>query len=184
VLVCISGREPWSTTASLVRGDQHPTAEWLAQQIAEAFPWDTAPRYLIRDNDGAYGQAFTNRVRRMGIRDRPIAPRSPWQNPYVERLIGTLRRECMDHVLIYGERHLSRLMKPARTSAWPKTHRYLGRCNDPEPSSRRQFCPDCIIATRGYDFQEGQVLKEGERDPTEPRDGDAETINLPSTSAF
>ena len=68
---------------------RHPTGEWLAQQIVEAFPWDTAPRYLIRDNDGAYGQAFTNRVRTMGIRDRPIAPRSPWQNPYVERLIGT-----------------------------------------------------------------------------------------------
>jgi hypothetical protein len=79
---------------------KHPTAEWLAQQIVEAFPWDTAPRYLIRDNDGAYGQAFTNRLRKMDIRDRPIAPRSPWQNPYVERLIGTLRRECLDHVLL------------------------------------------------------------------------------------
>jgi hypothetical protein len=67
---------------------KRPTAEWLARQIVEAFPWDTAPRYLIRDNDGAYGQAFTDRVRGMGIRDRPIAPRSPWQNPYVERLIG------------------------------------------------------------------------------------------------
>jgi transposase InsO family protein len=85
---------------------RHPTAEWLAQQIVEAFPWDMAPRYLIRDNDGAYGQAFTNRVRTMGIRDRPISPRSPWQNPYVERLIGTLRRDCLDHVLIFGERHL------------------------------------------------------------------------------
>src|SRR5262249_36995258 len=60
---------------------KHATAEWLAQQIVEAFPWDTAPHYLIRDNDGVYGQAFTNRVRRMGIRDRPIAARSPWQNP-------------------------------------------------------------------------------------------------------
>jgi transposase InsO family protein len=88
---------------------RHPTAEWLAQQIVEAFPWDAAPRYLIRDNDGAYGQAFTNRVRTMGIRDRPIAPRSPWQNPYVERLIGTLRRECLDHILIFGERHLRRI---------------------------------------------------------------------------
>ena len=75
----------------------HPTAEWLARQIVEAFPWDTAPRYLVRDNDAAYGQAFTNRIRTMGIRDRPIAPRSPWQNPYVERLIGTLRRDCFDH---------------------------------------------------------------------------------------
>ena len=89
---------------------RHPTAEWLAQQIVEAFPWDAAPRYLIRDNDGAYGQAFTNRVRTMGIRDRPIAPRSPWQNPYVERLIGTLRRECLDHILIFGERHLRRVL--------------------------------------------------------------------------
>src|SRR5262245_45717566 len=89
---------------------KHPTAEWLAQQIVEAFPWDTAPRYLIRDNDAAYGQAFTKRVRRMGIRDRPIAPRSPWQNPYVERLIGSLSRECLDHVLIFGERHLRRVL--------------------------------------------------------------------------
>jgi transposase InsO family protein len=70
----------------------------------------TAPTYLVRDNDGAYGRAFTNRVWTMGIRDRPISPRSPWQNPYVERLIGTLRRECLDHVLIYGERHLRRIL--------------------------------------------------------------------------
>jgi transposase InsO family protein len=89
---------------------RHPTAEWLARQIVEAFPWNTAPRYLVRDNDGAYGKTFTKRVRTMGIRDRPIAPRSPWQNPYVERLIGTLRRECLDHVLITGERHLRRIL--------------------------------------------------------------------------
>jgi hypothetical protein len=85
---------------------RHPTAEWLAQQIVEAFPWGTAPTYLVRDNDRAYGQAFTNRVRAMGIRDRPISLRSPWQNPYAERLIGTLRRDCLDYVLIFGERHL------------------------------------------------------------------------------
>jgi transposase InsO family protein len=89
---------------------RHPTAEWLAQQIVEAFPWGAAPTYLVRDNDRAYGQAFTRRLRTMGIRDRPISPRSPWQNPYVERLIGTLRRECLDHVLIYGERHLRRIL--------------------------------------------------------------------------
>jgi transposase InsO family protein len=89
---------------------RHPTAEWLAQQIVEAFPWNTAPTYLVRDNDGAYGQAFTRRVRAMGIRDRPISLSSPWQNPYVERLIGTLRRDCLDHVLIFGERHLQRVL--------------------------------------------------------------------------
>ena len=79
---------------------RHPTAEWLAQQIVEAFPWETAPTYLVRDNDGAYGPIFRRRVRAMGIRDRPISPKSPWQNPYAERLIGTLRRDCLDHVLI------------------------------------------------------------------------------------
>jgi hypothetical protein len=70
---------------------RHPTAEWLARQITEAFPWTSAPAYLVRDNDGAYGHVFTSRVRAMGIRDRPISPRSPWQNGYAERLIETLR---------------------------------------------------------------------------------------------
>src|SRR5882724_7085654 len=83
---------------------RNPTAEWLAQQIVAAFPWNTAPIYLVRDNDGGYGRPFLRRVRAMGIRDRPISPRSPWQNPYAERLIGTLRRDCLDHVLIFGER--------------------------------------------------------------------------------
>ena len=78
--------------------------------MVEAFPWDAAPSYLVRDNDGAYGQTFKDRVRPMGIRDRPISPRSPCQNPYVERLIGTLRRDCLDHVLIFGERHLRRVL--------------------------------------------------------------------------
>jgi hypothetical protein len=108
---------------------RHPTAEWLAQQIVEAFPWDTAPRYLIRDNDGAYGQAFTNRVRTMGIRDRPISPRSPWQNPYVERLIGTLRRDCLDHVLIFGERHLRRVLT-LYSSYYNETRTHLGLGKD------------------------------------------------------
>jgi len=89
---------------------RNPSAEWLAQQMAEAFPWNTAPTYLVRDNDRAYGQVFQRRIRAMGIRDRPISPRSPWQNPYAERLIGTVRRECLDHVLIVGERHLRRML--------------------------------------------------------------------------
>lgn len=89
---------------------RHPTAEWLARQITEAFPWATAPKYLIRDNDGAYGHAFTARMRAMGIRDRPISPGSPWQNGIAERLIGTLRRECLDHIIITGEDHLRRVL--------------------------------------------------------------------------
>ena len=77
---------------------RHPTAEWLARQITEAFPWTSAPTYLVRDNDRAYGHVFTSRVRAMGIRDRPISPGSPWQNGFAERLIGTLRRECLDQM--------------------------------------------------------------------------------------
>src|SRR5215468_2460710 len=78
----------------------------IAQQISEAFPWDEAPRYLIRDRDTSYGAAVTRRLQAMGIRDRPITPRSPWQNGHVERLIGSIRRECLDHVVVLGERHL------------------------------------------------------------------------------
>jgi transposase InsO family protein len=89
---------------------RHPTAEWLAQQMVEAFPWNVAPAYLVRDNDGAYGQAFRRRIRTMGIRDRPTSPRSPWQNAYAERLIGTLRRDCLDHVLIFGVKHLRQIL--------------------------------------------------------------------------
>jgi transposase InsO family protein len=89
---------------------RHPTAEWLARQITEAFPWTSAPAYLVRDNDRAYGRVFTSRLRAMGIRDRPISPRSPWQNGYAERLIGTLRRECLDRMLVFGESHLRRIL--------------------------------------------------------------------------
>src|SRR5262249_40107964 len=86
---------------------RHPTAEWLARQLTEAFPWASAPAYLVRDNDRAYGSVFTSRVRAMGIRDRPIDPGSPWQNGIAERLIGTLRRECLDQVITRLRRILS-----------------------------------------------------------------------------
>jgi transposase InsO family protein len=89
---------------------RRPTAEWLARQITEAFPWTTAPTYLVRDNDRAYGYIFTARLRAMGIRDRPITPRSPWQNGIAERLIGTLRRECLDQIIVFGEAHLRRIL--------------------------------------------------------------------------
>jgi transposase InsO family protein len=89
----------------------HPTAEWIAQQITEAFPWDEAPTDLIRDRDARYGHAVRRRLVAMGIRDHPIAPRSPWQNGHAERLIGSIRRECLDHVVILGESHLRRVLK-------------------------------------------------------------------------
>jgi transposase InsO family protein len=78
----------------------HPNAGWIAQQLTEAYGWKETPRYLIRDRDSAYGEIFIRRVGAMGIRDRPIAPRSPWQNGYAERLIGTIRRDCLDHVIV------------------------------------------------------------------------------------
>jgi len=89
---------------------QNPTQVWLSRQITEAFPWETAPRYLLRDRDSSYGQAFRDRVRAMGIEEVLTAPRSPWQNPFVERLIGSIRRECLDHVIIFNERHLRHIL--------------------------------------------------------------------------
>src|ERR1700716_461742 len=88
-----------------------PTAEWVARQITEAFPWDEAPRHLTRDRDRIYGSVVTRRLRAMGIRDKPTAPASPWQNGFVERLIGSIRRECVDHIIVLGEMHLRRVLK-------------------------------------------------------------------------
>jgi len=88
----------------------HPTAEWIANQVTEACGWEQAPCYLIRDRDGAYGEVYIRRLRSIGIRDRPTSPRSPWQNAYAERLIGSIRRECVDHVIVFSERHLRHLL--------------------------------------------------------------------------
>lgn len=95
----------------------HPTAEWISNQIMEACSWEQAPRYLIRD--GAYGEVFIRKLRSMGILDRPTSPRSPWQNAYAERLIGSIRRECLDHVVVFGERHLRHVLMS-----------YLEYCNE------------------------------------------------------
>ena len=89
---------------------EHPTARWTSQQIVEAFPWDTAPRYLLRDRDAIYGAGFQERVRHMGIEEVMIAPRSPWQNPYCERVIGSIRRDLLNHVIVLNDRHLRRLL--------------------------------------------------------------------------
>ena len=107
---------------------RNPTAEWLARQITEAFPWDTAPKYLIRDNDRAFGAVFKARVRAMGIRDRPTSFRSPWQNGLVERLIGSARHECTDHVIVFNEDHLRRILsKYASYYNEVRTHLSLGK---------------------------------------------------------
>jgi transposase InsO family protein len=88
----------------------HPTAEWIARQLTDAFPRDEAPDYMIRDRDGCYGQAVTKRLAAMSIRDHPTARRSPWQNGHAERLIGSIRRECLDHIVVFGEAHLRRIL--------------------------------------------------------------------------
>ena len=88
----------------------HPTAEWIANQLTQAYGWEQAPRYLIRDRDSCYGGVFTRRLRSLRIRDHPTSPRSPWQNGYAERLIGSLRRECLDHIVVFGERHLRHVL--------------------------------------------------------------------------
>jgi transposase InsO family protein len=106
----------------------HATAEWIAQQITEAFPWDEAPTGLIRDRDARYGHAVRRRLSAMGIRDHPIAPRSPWQNGHAERLIGSIRRECLDHMVVLGEDHLRRVLKAyAAYYNGLRTHLSLGK---------------------------------------------------------
>jgi len=114
---------------------EHPTAQWTAQQIVEAFPFDTAPQYLLRDGDNIYGERFRRRVRSLGVEEVRIAPRSPWQNPYVERLIGSVRRECLNHVIVFNERHLRRVLGSYMAYYHTaRTHLALAKqCPEPRP---------------------------------------------------
>jgi transposase InsO family protein len=106
----------------------NPTAEWVARQITEAFPWNEAPRYMIRDRDRIYGSVVMRRLRAMGIRDKPISPASPWQNGFAERLIGSIRHECLDHIIVLGEVHLRRILKSyARYYNETRTHLALDK---------------------------------------------------------
>jgi putative transposase len=122
---------------------RNPTQGWLARQITEAFPWDTAPRFLLRDRDASYGQTFRDRVQAMAIEEVVTAPRSPWQNAYVERIIGSIRRECLNHVIVFDERHLRRVL-----SAYfdyhhrSRTHLSLDKdCPEPRPYSHPLQAP-------------------------------------------
>ena len=90
---------------------RHPTAEWTAQRLVQAFPWDSGPRFLLRDRDGIYGSALRETAAGLGIEEVLCAPRSPWQNAYAERLIGSIRRECLDHVIVFNESGLRQILR-------------------------------------------------------------------------
>jgi hypothetical protein len=100
---------------------EHPTAQWVAHQLLEAFPWDCAPRYLLRDRDGSYGEKFSKAAGWLGIREVLTAAQSPWQNPYVERLIGSIRCECLNNVIVLNESGLRRILKSNPTSTTTNT---------------------------------------------------------------
>ena len=120
---------------------EHPTAPWLSRQVTEAFPWDSAPRYLLRDRDASYGSIFCKRVDGMGIIEVVTAPRSPWQNAYVERVIGSIRRECLDHCMIFNERHLRRILS-SYVDYYQRTRTYLSLdkdCPDSRPIMPRRI---------------------------------------------
>jgi hypothetical protein len=120
---------------------EHPTATWTAQQMIEAFPEETAPRFLLRDRDQIYGEEFRRRVAGMRIEEMMTAPHSPWQSPYVERLIGSIRRECLDHVIVLGENHLRRIMR-SYIAYYHGSRTHLSLCKDaPEPRAKQP--PDC-----------------------------------------
>ena len=115
----------------------HPTAEWTAQQLREVFPFEHIPRYLLRDRDNIFGDEFGRQVREMNMEEVLSAPRSPWQRAYVERLIGSIRRECLDHVIVCSETSLRRTLtayfsyftRPVLTCHWRRTRRNHGKCN-------------------------------------------------------
>ena len=131
----------------------NPTAEWVARQITEAFPWDEAPQHLIRDRDRIYGTIVTRRLRAMGIQDKPTAPASPWQNGVAERLIGSIRRECVDHIIVLGEAHLRRILRCyADYYNGVKTHRSSARFSELEASNRSPSLADFITTTSGFRF--------------------------------
>jgi transposase InsO family protein len=113
----------------------HPTAEWTAQQFREAFPWDTAPRYLLRDRDRIFGRNFVDQVMAMGMKQVLSAPRSPWQRAYVERVTGSIRRECLDHVIVFNERSLYKHLQ-SFVGYYHRSRTHLGLQKDaPEPRS-------------------------------------------------
>jgi transposase InsO family protein len=145
----------------------NPTAEWIAHQITEAFPWDEAPRYLIRDRDRIYGAVVTRRLRAMGIRDKPTASASPWQNGFAERLIGSMRRECADHIVVFGKAHLrgfcDRMLATTTgselTDHWTRIRRSLARFSGPVSSIHAPSLADSISITPEFKFSVHTTVK-------------------------
>ena len=141
----------------------HPSAEWIALQLTEAYGWQQAPRYIIRDRDCVYGDVFLRRPRAMGIRDWPIAPRSPWQNGCAERLIGSIRRDCLDHVVVFGEQHLRHCSdhtknittKHAHTCHCTRMHRSPAPSRPPVAHWPCQFWADCTTNIFECEFPTG-----------------------------
>lgn len=139
---------------------RNPTAEWVARQITEAFPWDQAPGYMIRDRDRIYGTIVTRRLCAMGIRDKPTAPASPWQNGFAERLIGSIRRECLDHSSFLVRRIYAGSCDPThaitttpeRIGHWTKMRRFLARFSGLESSVHTRSSAGFTITTSGFRF--------------------------------
>jgi transposase InsO family protein len=119
---------------------ENPTAAWTGQQIVEAFPEDTIPPYLIRDRDRIYGDDSRSRVGGLGIQEVMIAPQSPWQNPFAERLVGSIRRECLDHVIVLGQRHLRKILQ-SYFDYYLQSRTHLSLAKD-APASRRVQPPE------------------------------------------
>jgi transposase InsO family protein len=128
-----------------------PSAFWTGQQIVEAFPWDMAPKHLIRDRDGKYGEEFVRRVESLGIKQVLISTRSPWQNPYVERVIGSIRRECLDHTIVINEKHLRRVLRDYfKYYHASRTHLGLEKdCPSPRPVEPPELGPICTESMVG-----------------------------------
>ncbi len=118
---------------------EHPTAQWTAQQLLEAFPFDSAPCYLLRDRDGIYGELVQRRIRSLSIEEVVTAPRSPWQNPFVERVIGSIRRECLNHVIVFNGQHLRRILRDYFT--------YYHTCRNHLSLNKDPPTPRCVEPT-------------------------------------
>jgi hypothetical protein len=126
----------------------NPTADWIAGQVTEAFPWDEPPQHLLRDHDAAFGSVYTRRILVMGIRDHPVAARSPWQNGYVVRLIGSVRRECLDHFVVFGEAHLRQILK-TYAAYYNEVRTHLSLDKD-APNPRRLSTPELSTPEQKY----------------------------------